>query len=67
MQQNAFYYIYQKTNKTLFLLELLVDYILIVDNIGYEVSISEAKIYIPSTINIDLILWHTQSNVYAVK
>ena len=43
MQQNAFYYLYQKTSKKLFLLELYVDYILIVDNIGYEVSISEVQ------------------------
>ena len=25
------------------------------------------KLYIPSTLNIDLILWHTQLIVYAVK
>ena len=27
----------------------------------------QAKLYIPSTLNIDLILWHTQLIVYAVK
>jgi hypothetical protein len=26
-----------------------------------------SKLYIPSTLNIDLILWHTQLIVYAVK
>ena len=28
---------------------------------------TRAKLYIPSTLNIDLILWHTQSIVCAVK
>ena len=28
---------------------------------------SKPKLYFPSTINTDYLLWHTQSNVYAFK
>ena len=31
------------------------------------VSVVEAKLYTPSTLNIDFIQWHTQLNVCAVK
>jgi hypothetical protein len=32
-----------------------------------KIKMSYAKLYIPSTLNIDLILWHTQLIVCAVK
>ena len=36
-------------------------------NVEVEIKVKGAKLYIPSTINIALIQWHTQLNVCAVK
>ena len=38
----------------------------IIDEIQTKVNIM-AKLYIPSTLNIDFILWHTQLIVYVLK